>query len=154
MEAMQASSSSTAMSPQSLPAHLLSPSRPLPSTLTSPSHQLPSHLADLVVSRPTRAASSSRDSLTLSRTSAGNSIETVVSAHRRGEKERSEGDTEEEAVVCMRARSTSREGTPVSSFSEGALPGPRFMAPPPPRHAWSDEEMVGPNGRREEGGDS
>ena len=181
---VSASSSATAMSPQSLPAHLLSPSRPLPSSLTSPSHQLPSHLADLVVSRPTRAASSSRDSLTLSRTSAGNSIETVVSAHRR-EKERSEGDTEEEAVVCLRARSTSREGTPVSSFSEGALPGPRFMAPPPPRHAWreevdgrgvederrrgrlitqssepssvpstSDEEMVGSNGRREEGGDS
>ena len=169
-----------AMSPQSLPAHLLSPSRP--PHPPSPSHPLPPHLADLVVSRP-RAASSSRDSLTLSRTSAGNSIETVVSAHRR-EEERSEGDTEEEAVVRRRARSTSREDTPVSSFSEGALPGQNFLAPPPPRHAWreggavggeddrrrgrfiaqssepssvpstSDEEAAGPHGRREEGGDS
>ena len=177
---VSAPSSVTAISPQSLPAHLLSPSHPLQSNMTSPSHPLPPHLADLVVSRP-RAASSSRDSLTLSRNSAGNSIETVVSAHRREE----EGDTEEEAVVRLRARSTSREDTPVSSFSEGALPAPRFMAPPPPRHAWrdegsargeederrrsrlitqssepssvpstSDEEMIGPNGRREEGGDS
>lgn len=174
---VSAPSSATVISPQSLPAHLLSPSRPQQTNMTSPSHPLPPHLADLVVSRP-RAASSSRDSLTLSRTSAGNSIETVVSAHRREE----EGDTEEEAaVVSMRGRSTSREETPVSSFSEGALSAPRFMAPPPPRHAWreegggrgeederrrgrlvtqssepssvpstSDEE----NGRREEGGDS
>ena len=184
MESTPISAALTSISPQSLPAHLLSPSRPLLPKLTSPSHPLPPHLADLVVSRP-RAVSSSRDSLTLSRTSAGNSIETVVSAHRR-EEERSEGDTEEEAVVHMRARSTSREDTPsVSSFSEGANPGPRFIAPPPPRHAWreggvvgdeederrrgrlvtqssepssvpstSDEDMVGPNSRREEGGDS
>jgi len=182
MESMPVSapSSVSAISPQSLPAHLLSPSRPLQTNMPSPSQPLPPHLADLVVSRP-RAASSSRDSLTLSRTSAGNSIETVVSAHRREE----EGDTEDEAVMRMRARSTSREDTPVSSFSEGALPAPRFMAPPPPRHAWreegsargeederrrgrlitqssepssvpstSDEEMVGPNGRREEGRNS
>ena len=182
MESMPVSapSSVSAISPQSLPAHLLSPSRPLQTNMPSPSQPLPPHLADLVVSRP-RAASSSRDSLTLSRTSAGNSIETVVSAHRREE----EGDTEDEAVMRMRARSTSREDTPLSSFSEGALPAPRFMAPPPPRHAWreegsargeederrrgrlitqssepssvpstSDEEMVGPNGRREEGRNS
>ena len=115
------------------------------SAVASPS-SLPPHLADLVVTRAPRR-SASRDSLTLSRTSAGNSIETVVLARR---EERSEfEDTEDEVAAVRRSLegATSREDTPLSSYSEGAVVAQRCL-PPPPRQAWREERMVEGEGER------
>ena len=101
---------------------------------------LPPHLADLVVTRPRHQRAASRSSLTLSRNSAGNSIETVISVPRR--EERSEYEDTEEEVAAVR-RSQEERGasdTPLSSYSEGPGLGERQrFLPPPPRQAWREE---------------
>ena len=116
---------------------------------------LPPHLADLVVTRPRQQRTASRSSLTLSRNSAGNSIETVISVPRR--EERSEYEDTEEEVAAVR-RSQEERGasdTPLSSYSEGPGLGERQrFLPPPPRQAWREEgarREVGEGERRSRG---
>ena len=94
-------------------------------TPSSP-QSLPSHLQDLVVIKPSQAPSvtRSKDSLSLSRTSAGNSIETVISVHRLEEREEN-WDTEEEVSAVKRSQEMEGGGRGGGGGREGEGEGRR-----------------------------